>query len=735
MNQRLTIMNGLLLAVILTMLTACSRQQKDYVIGVSQCSEDIWREKQNAELRMGTYFHEGVELRFASAYDSDERQIEQIDSLVASGINLLIVAPNQVATITPAIDRAYDQGIPVIVFERKTDSKKYTAFMGADNYEMGRLMGEYIASRLKGKGRVMEVMGLKGSSPAIDRHNGFADAISHYPSIEIVATLQGDWTEQSAIDAVKLYKGSLDNIDFVFGQNDRMAIGARKALLASQNLSRTPKFCGIDGLPGEDGGIACVRDSILDASYIYPTHGDQLLQLAVDILDGKPYKKEIQLMSALVTPDNARVLMMQYDETMRQGAYLDQLHDRATVYLQQLDTQRTITLLAIGFIVLLMLLVIGTYLYYMQRIRIQEERTKMEREQLDFYTQVSHELRTPLTLIEGPLAQLAETKEAKEASAEAKGMFAILQRNTHQLTQLINKMLDAQKGSGDDKWKVEGESLMVRGERLEVRGESLPPSTILIVDDNADIRAYLRSILQDKYQVNEAADGQQGLSLANEIVPDLIVSDVMMPVMNGLEFCQRVKSGTATSHIPVILLTARALSQHQIEGYESGADAYITKPFSAEVLLARIGNLLKSRLQLKNLFGATEIKDKTPAATTTADDHSVTAPDPAVTDRIDPFLLKFRDFIEANMSDSDLSVETIGAELGLSRVQLYRKVKALTGQSPVELLRTARLQKGRELLLTSGKNVSEIAYEVGFTAPSYFTKCFKDQFGISPSDL
>ena len=212
------------------LFSSCADSRPHYVIGVSQCSDDIWREKQNAELRMGTYFHDGVKLCFASAYDSDSRQIEQIDSLVASGIDLLIVAPNQVQTISPAIDRAFDQGIPVIVFERKTSSKKYTAFMGADNHEMGRLMGEYIASRLNGRGKVMEIMGLKGSSPAIERDKGFKEAIANYPQIEIVATLQGDWTEQSAFDAVKAYQGDLSGIDFVFGQNDRMAIGARKAL-------------------------------------------------------------------------------------------------------------------------------------------------------------------------------------------------------------------------------------------------------------------------------------------------------------------------------------------------------------------------------------------------------------------------------------------------------------------------------------------------------------------------
>ena len=154
------------LILVAAMLASCSGGKVKYRIGVSQCSEDIWREKQNAELRMGAYLHDSVELMFAAAYDSDKRQIQQIDSLVNEGIDLLIVAPNQVQTISPAIDRAYDKGIPVIVFERKTSSHKYTAFISADNYEMGRVMGEYIITRLGGKGRVLEIKGLKGSSPS-----------------------------------------------------------------------------------------------------------------------------------------------------------------------------------------------------------------------------------------------------------------------------------------------------------------------------------------------------------------------------------------------------------------------------------------------------------------------------------------------------------------------------------------------------------------------------------------
>ena len=361
----------LILLGLCAMMIACSGKKPKYIIGVSQCSEDIWRDWQNAELRMEANFREGVELRFAAAHDNSERQIQQIDSLVESGIQLLIVAPNQLSSVSPAIDRAYDKGIPVIVFERKTDSQKYTAFVSADNYEMGKQMGEYIVSRLNGEGRVMEILGLKGSSPADERHNGFQDALKN-SGVEIVATIQGDWTEPTAYQAVKDYKGDIQSIDLVFGHNDRSAIGARKAF--SERDVRLPLFCGIDGLPGENGGIQQVRDSLLEASYIYPTRGDQLLQLALDILDGKPYQKETMLTSALVTHDNAKVLLLESDEVARQSQNLEKLQTKASGYLQQLATQRTITLLALVLIALLLLAMVLFYLYHRSKVSAQRER-------------------------------------------------------------------------------------------------------------------------------------------------------------------------------------------------------------------------------------------------------------------------------------------------------------------------------------------------------------------------
>ena len=758
MNYRSMI---LVLAVMATMVfmplaTSCSHDKPQYVIGVSQCSEDIWRDKQNAELRLGAYFHDNVELRFAVAYDSDERQVQQIDSLVATGIHLLIVAPNQVSTISPAIDRAFDKGIPVIVFERKTNSHKYTAYIGADNYEMGQIMGDYVADRMGGKGTVMEVMGLKGSSPAIERHKGFVDALKAHPGIHLLATLQGDWTEESAYQAVKAYDGDLSTVDFVFGQNDRMAMGVRRALIEQRGeQAPLPMFCGIDGLAGKDGGIQLVRDSILDATYIYPTRGDQLLQLAVDILDGKPYEKEVLLMSALVTRDNANVLLMENEEIVRQSAYIDQLHNMANGYLKKLSNQRLLTLFAIGIVALLLVVLVIIYMYHLQRAKIAQEREQMAHAQLDFYTQVSHQLRTPLTLIEGPLDRLADTPDMRQASDETVQMLGIVRRNTAQLSGLVNQILDAQTGTNlKDLSQDEFDAITVgdtaqpnatADSSSEATAGTVPADNgeqprLLIVDDNADIRTYLRTILQGQYQVSEAPDGQKGLEVACEEVPDLIVSDVMMPVMNGLEFCQRVKNDTITSHIPVTLLTARALSKHQIEGYESGADAYITKPFSADLLLARISNLLRSRHKLKDIWG-NGFSPKEPAAII----EEPALPDPTDTQEVvakptpselrdNEFIARFKKVVDDRLTDSDLSVEDIASDMHLSRVQLYRKVKALTGATPVELLRKARLTRGRQLLETTSKNISEVAYEVGFSAPSYFTKCYKDEFGTLPGE-
>lgn len=251
--------------------------------------------------------------------------------------------------------------------------------------------------------------------------------------------------------------------------------------------------------------------------------------------------------------------------------------------------------------------------------------------------------------------------------------------------------------------------------------------SILVIDDNNDIRQYLRTLLQDDFYVFEASDGKEGLEVALKEVPDLVICDVMMPVMNGLEFTEQLKTQTITSHIPVIMLTAKNLDEHRAEGYEHGADSYITKPFHSKVLLSRIENLLKQRRLLKshfeNIFNQTSQTAEQEVAMNQLED------------RDKQFLNQLHAIIQKNLSDSEFGVEDIGKGIGLSRVQLYRKVKAMTGSSVVDLLRKARLAKAKRLLESRSMSVSEVAYDVGFSAPSYFTKCFKEEYGMLPGEV
>ena len=259
--------------------------------------------------------------------------------------------------------------------------------------------------------------------------------------------------------------------------------------------------------------------------------------------------------------------------------------------------------------------------------------------------------------------------------------------------------------------------LLAEEEELEKGYDSSKPS-VLIIDDNEDIRSYVHTLLHTDYTVIEAADGSEGIRKAMKYVPDLIISDVMMPGIDGIECCRRLKSELQTCHIPVILLTACSLDEQRIQGYDGGADSYISKPFNSKLLLVRLRNLMDNHKRLKQFFG-----DKTSLSK-----ESVSDVDKGFVDR-------FRELIEENLADSELSVEDLGGKMGLSRVQLYRKIKALTNYSPNELVRIARLKKAASLLASSEKTISEITYEVGFTSPSYFTKCYKDYFGESPTDF
>lgn len=918
---------------IIVLLTGCAQKPRKFVIGVSQCSEDIWRDKLNDELKMSEYLNDSLIVKLASSNDDNVLQNKQVNQFIDEGVDLLIVSPNQLSAISKSVERAYDKGIPVILYDRKTNSDKYTAFIGCDNYTIGKSMGTFIAQQLQGKGRIVEISGLEGSSPALERHRGFMDAIKPYPGLQVVASEEGNWKEEGGIQAMKRILKQTQDFDYVFAHNDCLAWGAYVAA-RQMRVKRNYKYTGVDGMATEGGGLELVRDGIFEASYLYPTKGDEVIALAMKILKHQPYERDNYLSTSIITQANAALTLMEARDTERQTHNLKTLHKQVNQYLSDYNSQK-VMLIGLCLFLLVCLaaaaLIFRGYLIKMKlnetlaktngelkRLnvelgekneelkRLNEEVLELTHSRLVFFTNISHELRTPLTLIADPVEMLLEDTGIKGKSRE---LLKMVQRNALALQQLVSNILDFRKiqngkmelklyrfdivktltmwvgdfqltaerkqirlhldvddlkgshemiadqekisrivfnllsnalkytpaggeifvslkdeganlrldvkdtgkgisqdeadkiferffqakgaasgtgiglalvksfvelhhgearveselGKGSDFIVVipreqEGDSQVIhndvdivdnsvnasestgknvvdesvlqyiddgdrsRGKVQQLVSENTNRPTVLVIDDNTDIRQYERTLLQDEYIVLEAADGKEGLAVALKEVPDLVICDVMMPVMDGLELTEQLKTNTATSHIPVIMLTAKNLEEHRAEGYEHGADSYITKPFHSKVLLARIENLLRQRQLLKNLYQGTKEAEKE-----ISEAH--------LEDRDKQFLKQLQAIIQQNLSDSEFGVEDMGQQIGLSRVQLYRKVKAMTGSSVVDLLRKARLAKARRLLETRSMSVSEVAYEVGFSAPSYFTKCFKEEYGMLPGDV
>ena len=255
----------------------------------------------------------------------------------------------------------------------------------------------------------------------------------------------------------------------------------------------------------------------------------------------------------------------------------------------------------------------------------------------------------------------------------------------------------------------------------DATGEDGKRPTVLVIDDNEEIRAYISLLLRKDYDVRTAANGKEGLDMTRRILPDIVVCDMMMPVMDGRECCRHIKEEWQTSHIPVMMLTACTMDDDRIAAFDCGADSYISKPFSPEMFRSRLRNLLDNRRRMQEFF-----RDQTGAS------KAVLAADASEVDK--SFIERLRAIVEDHLADTDLSVESLASQVGMGRSQLYRKVKQLTGFSPVELIRLRRIKKAAELLTRTEKSVSEIAYEVGFASPSYLTKCFKDYFGVSPKE-
>ena len=296
-------------------VTVSAAEKKDkYVIGMSQCNlGEPWRVAMNDQIAMAAEKHPEFEVIFADAAQDNSKQIADIENFVLMGVDLIITSPNEATPLTNAVSAAYDAGIPVILLDRKIDGDKYTQFIGADNVDMGRIAGEYIADTLlPDGGKVCEIKGLEGTSGGIDRDNGFREGIKKNDKIEIVAVNNADWLREKAITVAEEMLQTNDEIDLFLALNDPMAEGA---YIAAKNSGREGDilFFVFDGLPTPDGGIRSVMDGRLSMTQVYPTGGTEAIESAYQLLvEGKELDKTLTLTSEIVTPDNAEELLEKF---------------------------------------------------------------------------------------------------------------------------------------------------------------------------------------------------------------------------------------------------------------------------------------------------------------------------------------------------------------------------------------------------------------------------------------
>ncbi len=886
---------------------SCGGDAPNYRIGVSQCSQDDWRSKMNDEIYREVMFHPEATVEIRSADDSNDKQIADIQYFLDNKFDIIIAAPNEADAITPIIKKAYQSGTPVIVFDRNIHGDTYTAFQGVDNTAIGRMAARY-ARNLAGRGgKVIEIHGLKGSTPAEERHNGFAEAAAS-EGLEMLGTAYGNWNYDDAAIAADSMLAAHPDVDLVYAHNDRMAIAASEV---ARRRGLDIKVIGIDAAP--QIGIRAVADSVIDATFLYPTEGHQLIRTALAILKGEPYDTINQLpLSSAVDLSNADILLMQNDALSEETRKIKLLKSQVDEFWDRHSAQTWLLYATIAIALLLLGVLFLVLRAFWQRRKHQADLDAATQSKLRFFTNVSHDLRTPLTLIAEPVEQLAAAPNLDESQ---KTLIRIADKNVRILKRLINQILDFRKyengkldirlaeapvGELLAEWaeafratarkrdiklsldislpegftmavdtekiervffnlvsnavkytpdngriavvcRLEGGELVLsvadtgmgipaedlgnifdrffqvdrvhpngsgiglslakafvelhggsisvdstvgKGSTFTVRlpvshidsaatgavptissseieselgkiDQTLPalaPSSdpsdpsapqkplLLVIDDNEDMRLLVKQLMSGDYEVIGAPDGKEGMRLAAKYVPDIIICDVMMPVMDGLELCRRVKEEISTSHIPVLLLTACSMDEQRAQGYDSGADGYLAKPFNAAVLRSRCKSLVDNRKRIKDLWTSSPLPSN-PNGVNIKAEGAAKAPRPAVATAAgapavdNEFYARFLEIVRREMGAPELNVDTLASKMGLGRSQFYRKIKALTNYSPVELLRSLRLKQARELLASTSRSVSEIAYEVGFSTPAYFTRCYREAFGETPTDL
>jgi signal transduction histidine kinase/DNA-binding response OmpR family regulator len=905
---------GVLLLGLLLLAGCAKPPPRQYRIGFSQCTNgDAWRLAMLAGMKKELSFYPEVSFRIKDAKDNSARQEQQIKEFLREGVDLLIVSANEAEPVTPIVEEAYNRGIPVVILDRRTTSKLYTAYVGGNNVEVGQQAGHYVAGLLRRQGRVLEVLGAPGASPAVDRHRGFAQALAAYPGLQLVAQVNGNWERPSVLERLPAVLKRNPSVDLIFAHNDRMALGAYQ-VCKQLGLERRVKIIGVDGLPGQHGGIQLVQDGIINATLLYSPGGEEAIRTAMRILRHQPYAKENILATMVIDSTNVLTMKLQTEQLASQQ---QDIQRQQQLLKQQRDTyasqQTVLYVLAAALLGAALLGAVAWRAFRANRrinrqlegqnqeilsqrnqiMDLAEEARVATEAKLRFFTNFSHELRTPLTLILGPVEDLLTN--GKDLATAQRHDLTLVRRNTQRLLQLVNQLMDFRKidvgkmpvratqgnlvafvreimdvfekparqrgitlrflpaepgislwfdqnivdkvffnllsnafkftpdrgqitvsiqrvpaertvrvsvedtgcgiseqdqahifewfyqgnqsarGSGmglalalgltrlhqgrlsfssqpgqgstfvvtlpeelpealratdapgavaPSAFAVEEDFALPRpvaeAELAERPALSSSEALVLVIEDNPDVNAFVVQKLRPHFQVSTALDGENGLRLAAEAIPDLIVCDVMLPGISGLQVVRQLKEDWRTSHIPVIMLTARNAPEQQVEGVQVGADLYLTKPFNPAFLLESIRTLLANRDRLREHFRRELSVDTATVAPQRVDQK---------------FLADLTAIVEANLTRSDLSVEDVARSLGISRVQLYRKVKALLGTGVTDFIQGIRLTKARQLLLDDELTIAEVAYQLGFSSPSYFSTSFKSRYQVSPSEF
>lgn len=888
-------------------------EEKICRIGFSQCTEkDAWRQAMITEMENNLLLNSNLELIIKGANDNSALQIQQIKELIAADIDVLVVSPNETKPLSAIISEVYKSGIPVIVVDRKIESKDYTQYIGADNYDIGRQAGLYAVSLLGEEGNVMEVWGLPGSSPAMERHNGFVSVLKEYPNIQITSSTTGQWNSEIARTAVKPFLDSKVDIDLVFAHNDFMALGAYDAFCDAKILL-VPPILGVDGLFGKQGGIQAVTDGKLAATFLYPSGGNEIMASVLALMKGETLPKELSLPTVAIDRNNAEAINSQMGQIIELGSRIKQartvLEEQEMLYESQGFRLRLLAFVLLGIFIIIVGVAIAYHRLRQQKGEIDKQNAELQhisalleeatQTKLRFFTNISHEFRTPITLLIGPLEDLLASKQHTAADLK---IFRLMHRNAKRLLRLVNQLMDlrtldnnkmklranqydivkfvrhitesfeplAQQHDIDFEFDSEFEAFplwfdrdkldksifnllsnafkftpdgggisvqlkhvkysfdadevsalniavtdtgvgmsaahaayvfdrfyktsegsqgalgsgiglaltkelvelhqgqitvssvkdkgttfdiyLKQGDKhidsevqlLEDDGYTQPSFQIdsglsstpvvdvqtsidvekpllLIVEDNDDVRDFVRSGLEPHYRIMEAENGKLALDKIEEQEPDLIISDVMMPEMDGIELLKHIKNTRETCHIPVVILSARNASEHKLQGLSEGADSYIPKPFNSEHLRIRVQKLIESRQKLRSYYQQSiELPVQEEGNTISILDKK--------------FLREARKAIEDNMTNTQFGVEELSQACYISRVHLYRKIKHLTGLSATEFMRHIKLKKAAAMLIDSGKSSSEVAFECGFSSPSYFAKRFKEHFKVSPTE-